>query len=59
MKKYIKPIIDITMICMDDHLMAISGTEETMQGDSNGDYTGGVTLGAREFEFIWDDEDLF
>ncbi|MBP5339157.1 MAG: hypothetical protein J6Z14_07635 [Prevotella sp.] len=56
MKTYIKPNTTITDIELQNHLLIISGGENTKQGGSNGDYTSGVTLGSRRSS-LWDDED--
>lgn len=55
MKTYIMPNITVVNIKVKDHLLTISGTDEQKQGSSNGEYTEGVTLGAKGGGWSWDD----
>lgn len=57
MKKYIKPNIIVVNIDVNDQLLTISGTGEQLSGSSNGEYTEGVTLGAKGGGFWSDDEE--
>lgn len=56
MKKYIQPNITVVNIEVREHLLTISGTGEQLRGGSNGEYTEGVTLGAKSAGFWSDDE---
>ena len=56
MKKYIQPNITVVNIEVREHLLTISGTGEQLQGGSNGEYNGDVTLGAKG-DWLWSDDE--
>ena len=57
-KTYINPNIEVVEVRMNTTLLTISGEkgDTTMRGGSNGDYSGGITLGGRESDSDWDEE---
>ena len=56
MKTYIMPNITVVKVEVKNHLLTVSGSGEQLSGSSNGEYTDGVTLGAKGTGFWSDDE---
>jgi hypothetical protein len=47
-KTYINPNMNVVELRMNTSLLTISGGGDSLNGGSNGTYSGGVTLGSRE-----------
>lgn len=56
MKTYIMPNITVVKVEVKNHLLTVSGSGEQLSGSSNGEYTEGVTLGAKGGGMLWSDD---
>lgn len=57
MKTYIMPNITVVKVEVKNHLLTVSGSGEQLSGSSNGEYTEGVTLGAKGGGMFWSDDE--
>lgn len=52
-KTYINPNMNVVELRMNTSLLTVSGDGPTLNGGSNGTYSGGVTLGSHDDDFDW------